>query len=187
MAQGVRIITATETTGLPHDFTTLTDSVIGQLCSVNEDATACFAAPYAVPSTMIAAPFVVNGGTFGVDMWDRGPETPGNLSDQLYLAVGPAAGGFNQLTWCWDSDLEPNVNICQNAITVPSGNLKTIDEPPYGTMNLTSLFDGANGGPLATGQWEVTALSESPEPSTFLMLGSGLVGLAGMLRRKMRM
>ena len=63
-AQGqVRLITATETTGLPHDFTTLTDSVVGQLCTANEDLTACFATPYNVPSALVNPAFVVNGGS----------------------------------------------------------------------------------------------------------------------------
>jgi len=51
-------------------------------------------------------------------------------------------------------------------------------------MDLTGFFAGANGI-LAQGAWRVTALSESPEPSTFLMLGSGLLGLAGVIRRKL--
>jgi hypothetical protein len=169
----VRVITATETTGLPHDFTSLTDSVAGLLCTANEDVTACFATPYNVPSALVNPAFVVTGGFFGVNMFD--PD--GNLSDQLFLTVGPQTNGMNLLTWCWDSDLEPNINIC------PSGTVN-ITEPLFGRMDLTNFFAGPNGI-LAQGAWQVTALSESPEPSTFLLLGSGLLGLAGVMRRKL--
>lgn len=181
VAQSQRIITATETTGLNPDFTTLTDSVFGVICGpTNEDLTACFGTPYAVPSTLINPIYAANGGSFGVNMWDDTAHTI--LSDQLYLLVGPQNGGMNLLTWCWDSDLEPNINICQQAFQPQV--LKDINEPPWGIMDLTNLFTGADG-PLAPGQWTVTALSESPEPSTFLMMGSGILGLAGMLRRKL--
>jgi hypothetical protein len=185
-AQSQRIITATETTGLSPDLSTLTDSVFGVICGpTNEDATACNFPPnqinYSVPSTLINPNLVMNGGSFGVNMWNDPSHTI--LSDQLYLLVGPQVGGMNLLTWCWDSDREPNVNICQRVINPQT--LKDIDEPAFGTMNLTGLFTGTDG-PLAPGQWSVTALSESPEPSTWLLLATGLGGLRGyvQLRRK---
>jgi hypothetical protein len=183
-AQSQRMITATETTGLSPDLTTLTDSGFGVICGpTDEDTTACNFPPnqvsYSVASALINPIYVANGGSFGVNMWDDPSHI--NLSDQLYLLVGPQVNGMNLLTWCWDSDLEPNVNIC-NVVIQPQV-LKDINEPPFGTMDLTSLFTAADG-PLTT-QWTVTALSESPEPSTFLMMGSGLLGLAGVIRRKL--
>jgi hypothetical protein len=169
----VRVVTATETTGLNPDFSSLTDSVAGLLCNADEDTTACFATPYSVPSALVNPAFQANGGTLGVDIFD--PD--GNISDQLFLTVDPAVNGTNLLTWCWDSDLEPNVVICPHGTGV-------FTEPPSGTMDFTNFFAGPNGI-LAQGAWQVTALSESPEPSTFLMLGSGLLGLAGVIRRKL--
>jgi hypothetical protein len=170
-AQSQRIVTATETTGLNPDFTSLFDSAFGLVCGPsNEDATACFGTPYNVASALINPNIVVAGGADGVDIFD----SDGNLSDQLFLTVGPQINGMNLLTWCWDSDMEPNINIC------PHGTM-TLNEPPFGRMDLTGDFNGL----LAAGSWQITALSESPEPSTFLMMGSGLLGLAGVIRRKL--
>ena len=167
----VRTITATETTGLNPDFTTLTDSVFGVICGpTNEDVTACNVSNpviYSVPSRYINPNFVVAGGSFGVNMYDDVQLTV--LSDQLYLLVGPAVNGMNSLQWCWDSDLEPNVNICQDAFQPQA--FKNLWEYHTGTYDLTSYFTTSPVAVLAPGMWQVTALSESPEPSTFLMFG----------------
>src|ERR1035437_9030301 len=93
-ANAARIVTADETTGqVPSDFSFLTDSIRGLLCSANEDVTACFAGLYTVDSSYISPAFQAIGGFAGVDLWDRaGSDTPGNLSDQLYLKVTPVFG-----------------------------------------------------------------------------------------------
>jgi hypothetical protein len=188
-----RIVTADETTGrVPSDFSFLTDSIAGQLCNANEDVTGCFATPYTVNNTFISPAAQANGGVAAVNLLDGpGTDTPTNLSDQLYLTVSAPVAGLYTVTWCWDSDLEPNVNICP----VPTGATPvTVTEPPDGCTqpnaschfsDLTSFFTGPNG-PLAAGQWQINAVSESPEPSSFFLLGGGLA--AGMIfLRKRRM
>jgi hypothetical protein len=53
---------------------------------------------------------------------------------------------------------------------------------------LTFLGTGLNDRTI-DGYWGadfVSSLTSTPEPSSFLLLGSGLAGLAGMLRRKLK-
>jgi hypothetical protein len=173
-----------------HDFTLLTDSVVGLLCNADEDATACFAPAYIVPASLISTLFP-NGGFAGVDLRDvANSDTPNNLSDQLYLNVTPVlvAPGFN-VQWCWDSDLEPNVNICQSPGLngwpgIPTGfNAVQLVEPSFGFLDVTAFFSGA-AGPLAAGQWQIRAQSEAPEPTPLFLLGGGLVVGALFLRKR---
>ncbi len=191
-ANAARIVTANETTGqVPSDFTFLTDSVAGLLCNTNEDLTACFAPAYTVAASLISLAFQANGGFAGVDLNDAaGSDTPSNLSDQLYLSVTPVAGapGFN-VQWCWDSDREPNVNICQSPGSngwpgIPAGfTAVQLVEPSFGFLDVTSFFSGT-AGPLAAGQWQILAQSEAPEPTTLFLLGGGLVVGALCLRKR---
>jgi hypothetical protein len=175
---------------MPDDFTFLTDSVVGLLCNANEDSTACFAPSYTVDSTFISPAFQANGGFAGVDLLDSGgSDTPNNLSDQLYLKVTPLASApVFTVQWCWDSDKEPNVNICQfpgdnGWPGIPSGfTAVTMNEPGFGFTDLTQFFSGT-AGPLAAGQWQILAQSEAPEPASLFLLGSGLVVFALCLRK----
>ena len=185
-AAPVRTVFGTELGGgfdkPPGDTTVLTDSVVGQLCSANENLTDCVGTPYAVPSTLIGSAFQ-GGGTFGVNLCDDVSNCDATLSDQLYLSVGaPNTDGFQLLSWCWDSDLDPNINICQNNVAV--GNPIDIQEVD-GVMDLTSLFTG-EGGPLAPGAWNVSVLSDAvvPEPITIALFGAGLAGAAALSRRR---
>jgi hypothetical protein len=187
-----RVVTADETTGLVHDFTSAMDSGFGPVCATaNEDLAACFGTPYDVSSALINPAFVANGGIVGVNLCDTlgdtcaldGRNTSNTISDQLYLSVGAqnAAAATNSLTWCWDSDLEPNVNVCQDQITVSRANLSLVLEPDLGFTDLTRFFVGvdATGGPLLAGAWQVQARSEAPEPDSSLLLAASVVGLIG--------
>jgi hypothetical protein len=189
-ATAARIVTADETTGqVPSDFSFLTDSIAGLLCNVNEDQTACLATPYTVGASFITPGF--QGGWVGVDLLDGpGSDNPDNLSDQLYLRVDAVAGvaGVFTLNWCWDSDREPNVNICQNPgfVPPPAGTVPVqIVERSSGFTDLTQFFTGP-GHPLAAGQWTIQAQSETPEPASLSLLGSGLVAVGALRLRKAR-
>ncbi len=196
----IRSVIANETND-PGAMTSATDSGLvsaanptGAVCATaNEDITACFGTAYNVSSNLIGPTFRANGGTFGVNLCDVLGDTCGldgrnannTISDQLYLQVGAqnATAGTNSLLWCWDSDLEPNVNICQDQITV--ANPMQVLEPAFGFTDLTQQFTSPTG-PLAAGQWSVRAQSETPELASLFLLGSGLVAIGALRLRKAR-
>jgi hypothetical protein len=205
-----RILAATETTGMPGgDITSATDSGLpppGNACTpANENLTACFGTPYQVNPSFLAPGVATTGGIVGVNLCDSlatdprclldGRDPNNTISDQLYLQVTPASSvlGMPTLTWCWDSDLEGpgpegspgGINICQDRITVPSANLFTVQEPSFGTVDLTSFFTAPNGPLAGGGVWQVTATSEMPEPASLSILAVSLLGI-GAYRRLRR-
>jgi hypothetical protein len=197
-ANADRVVTADETND-PGAMTFATDSGLvspanptGAVCATaNEDITACFGTAYNVSSNLIGSTFRANGGTFGVNLCNvlgascslDGRNTANTISDQLWLQVGAqnAAAGTNSLLWCWDSDLEPNINICQDQITV--ANPIQVLEPAAGFIDLTQFFTGPSG-PLAAGQWTIRAESEVPEPSSLFLVAMGLAVGALCLRKR---
>jgi hypothetical protein len=205
-ANAQRVLSATESPLVPaplpepgNVMTSATDSGLvspanptGSVCTTaNENATACFGITYDVSSNLINPAFRAAGGTIGVNLCDvvgatcalAGTDPANTISDQLYLQVGAqnVAANTNSLTWCWDSDLEPNVNICQNQINV--ANPIQVLESQIGAMDLTALFAGP-AGPLAAGQWVVRAQSEVPEPASIFLLGGVVAICASRLRKR---
>jgi hypothetical protein len=184
------------------DITSAFDTGHGPVCGTeNEDITGCFGTAYPVDPSFLTPAAAANGAVVGVNLCDGlatdprcrldGGDPNNTISDQLYLQVGAAAGGANPtLTWCWDSDLQGSgpegspggINVCQDQITVPSANLFTVQEPSFGTVDLTSFFTAPNGPLAGGGVWQVTALSEVPEPATLSILAVSLLGM-GAYRR----
>jgi hypothetical protein len=199
-ANAARIVTANETgtppeSGLVNDIASLSDSIVGLLCSANEDSTACFATPYTVDASFISPAFRANGGAAGVNLLD-GPASPSitcnpsgvldpSCSDQLYVTVSaPSATGLYTLTWCWDSDRELSGGGTPLICPIPTGAILTnVAEPAFGFLDLTQNFAGANL-PLAVGQWQILAQSEAPEPTPLFLFGGGLVVGALCLRKR---
>jgi hypothetical protein len=108
----------------------------------------------------------------------NGRDPTNTISDQLYLSVAAVLGPTGApvaalLTWCWDSDLEPNVNVCQDEINPSLSNLALVLEPTEGPTNVT-----ANLPLLNQSLWNVVAISETPEPSTWAMMVLGFAGLS---------
>jgi len=54
-----------------------------------------------------------------------------------------------------------------------------------GTFNLGGLVDIGNGPVPLNGTLTITQLSSVPEPGSLVLLGSGVLGLAGLVRRRL--
>ncbi len=127
-------------------------------------------------SNLTAVTGVLSGGPYGTDsinwIWDQtvnyasgfGPQYGGN-----YLMDGTTCGNecgsyAYFITLTWDFSAAPNLTLAS-----PGG--------------LLAVLGGNNviyADPLVSGSFG----SSTPEPGTLVMFGSGVIGLAGLLRRK---
>ena len=110
-----------------------------------------------------------NGGGFDIytESFSTGSLTLGPGTYYLTLQNAVASNGDSAF---WDINNGPSVAYFQNEGA--SGNLNGVFEP--GSNSEAFDIDGTSGGPVI------------PEPSSFLLLGSGLVSFAGMMRRKLK-
>jgi hypothetical protein len=70
------------------------------------------------------------------------------------------------------------------ALLVPDGSFFGVVTSNFSTLSITA--DGQPGVAETFDLSDLGMVHVTPEPSSFLLLGSGLAGLAGMIRRKLR-
>ena len=128
-------------------------------------------------SNMTAVTGVLSGGPYGTDsinwIWNQsvnfassyGPQYGGN-----FLMDGTTCGNgcgvyTNFITITWDFSAAPNLVVSTPGpiLSATGGNNVNYVDP---------LVSGSFGSPV-------------PEPGTFVMFGSGVIGLAGLIRRKL--
>lgn len=124
----------------------------------------------------------------------------GNLADTDTIDVvsfgGLRAGNNLDLVTFEDAGWDVPEKIGKRTIEIPEDNSFTLSFDVVNPEDITLVTTGVVGdlsgidGNLAgsnpaTPNPQDTQISPTPEPSSFLLLGSGLMGLAGLIRRKM--
>jgi len=79
--------------------------------------------------------------------------------------------------------LNGNIVINSPGPTAPEASMYTVGST--GVYSFYLLYGEVNGAP-ATLNFPANFVTVTPEPSTFLLMGSGLLGAAGAIRRRMR-
>jgi hypothetical protein len=82
--------------------------------------------------------------------------------------------GNNDVGW------NEEITSCYGASSCNGGNA-------YDNVNIAYNYDAYNNGGNGPGQWTASALpTETPEPGSMVLMGSGALAMMGSLRRKFR-
>jgi hypothetical protein len=121
---------------------------------------------------------------FDIDLFFGGSNEPG-----IAAILGPLTGGTTELeafaaqTYALDTSPASNP-INPDSLSFESGSTTiTLTDFTFGPGDLTGGDYNYSGD---IDLWVSNSSSVTPEPTSFLLLGSGLAGLAGMIRRKIK-
>jgi PEP-CTERM motif-containing protein len=132
------------------------------------------------PSNVVMS--LIDGSTFTLNSFEAGsrttdfdPTTPSGTHDSLgVIVVGTLADGSGVVTY----DFAFNGLDWSTFSPVGFTGLSSVEFIAYGdSAGPENALDNIN--------FSRDVISETPEPATFLLLGSGLVGIAGAMRRRL--
>ena len=129
----------------------------------------------------------------GGETWQATPASVGSLDPTTHLLNYEAAflfemavadhganGDVNAAVW-WLFEGVPTLNPGAQAL-VTLAQSQTYTQGEFSNVVVYSAVPGTESGNLGTAQ---DFMSSTPEPGTLALLGSGVIGVAGLLRRKL--
>ena len=99
------------------------------------------------------------------------------LADFAYIATSAGSGGQIYLSYLTTLDASGNIDLC----ILSAGNCNSY-QASYSHLNFASAF-GYNNVDLNAGTMD-PSVSATPEPSSLVLIGTGLASLAGVVRRR---
>jgi len=177
---------------LASNFDVLSAINVTSLGVFNADGTGIISGPIQVVifdtnTDAEVTPVVTFGGSY----------TPGGLGFDVFQSITPVVlgvGSYQIATVGWGSDPDGNIINGNSGPVLNSGGLLSFTGYAYDTSATLVVSTGCgacSAGP-GQGQWDAGTLtftsgsdpSGVPEPSSFVLFGSGLIGLSVVLRRK---
>jgi hypothetical protein len=118
----------------------------------------------------VRAPCTFSGGSLAVT----------NAANVVLLSNSLLPGTFTRTSTGVDSQL----NDVFSGIQLAPGTL--VGQAASGTLSGNVIWQNTNNPIVLSGRLSVSGELNVPEPGTLLSLGTGLIGIAGMMRRKLK-